>query len=62
MATDIKKLKNAQPIINGSMVVFAPKTGAYKSQTLNTTTTTSIESLESKYENRFKSYPVVIGG
>ena len=62
MATDIKKLKNSQPIKNGSAVTGFQKTGNYQSILFNTAEVLTIESLESKYENRFKSYPVVIGG
>lgn len=51
--TDIARIKNAEPIKNGTLVTSTTRTGSYNTNNLYVNNQPTITTIESKYGNRF---------
>ena len=51
--TDIAKIKSANEIKNGTLVVSTTRTGKYKTNDTTVSNTPTISTIQAKYGNRF---------
>jgi hypothetical protein len=62
MANDIQLSISSKSIHNGSIILMCSKTGKYSSNLSSSSSKPNIQSIESKYDNRFDDVGYYFGG